>query len=80
MGRGFQEKKHLHTHYIWFQGAAKELQGNVLVDNTGLTRENESDGDTDLGIIYVKKVPVTMKFHGLTTKIYLKSLKNRDSS
>lgn len=66
MGRGFQEKKHLHTHHIWFQGAAKEPKGNVPVDNPGLSGERTGrDGDPDLRIIYAKKVPEGMKFHGL---------------
>lgn len=69
MGKGFQEKKHLYTH-IWFEGAAKELKGNVPVNKTGLNGQRTSrDGDTDLGIIYVRKVPETMKFPSLTTKI-----------
>jgi len=40
------------------------------VDNTGPKRERMGkDGDTDLGIIYVKRVPKAMKFHDLTIKI-----------
>lgn len=55
---------------MWSQGAAKKPKGNVPVDNTGPKRERMGkDGDTDLGIIYVKRVPEAMKFHDLTMKI-----------
>ena len=40
------------------------------MDNTGLNGERMGrDGDTDLGIIYVKKVPEAIKFPDHTTKI-----------
>lgn len=72
MGRGFQEKKHLHIRYIWFQGAARASGKCPSGQHRTGWRENGRDGDTDLGIIYIKKIPKTMKFHGLTTKNLLK--------
>lgn len=42
------------------RAAAKKPQGNVPVGNTGLNgKGTHREGDTDVGIIYTKKVPET---------------------
>lgn len=50
-------------------GEQQEPKGKIPVDNIKLKRERTGrDGDTDLGIIYVKKILEIMKFDSLTTE------------
>lgn len=51
-------------------GSSKKAEGKCPSGLHKTERERTGkDGDTDLEMIYVKRVPEAMKFHDLTTKI-----------
>lgn len=69
MGERFSREETLPYSPHLLSGEQQEPKGKIPVDNIKLKRERTGrDGDTDLGIIYVKKILEIMKFDSLTTE------------